>query len=84
VRARGAELRERFGAHSIGIGRKHVGGKRTDSLALIFYVQHKGDARVPIPITIAFTPSGHGSSVALPTDVVETPPVATDCTNDRE
>jgi hypothetical protein len=32
---RGDELRRRYGAHAIGIGRKRVGGHPTDRLALI-------------------------------------------------
>ena len=45
VRARGAELRARYGAHSIGVGRKVVDGRRTDELAVIFYVEDAGRLR---------------------------------------
>jgi hypothetical protein len=75
VQTRGAELRRRFGAHSIGIGRKRAGGKVTDQLALIVYVERKGSAKEPVPATIEFTPAGHDRPVELATDVVEAPPV---------
>lgn len=74
VRACGAELRARHGAHSIGVGRKVIDGRRTDELAVIFYVDDKAAGDEPIPATITFTPSGRASAVELPTDVVETPP----------
>jgi hypothetical protein len=75
MRARGAELKARFGAHSLGIGRKRVAGRRTGTLALIFYVARKDHVADPVPDTIAFTPSGHSTPVELPTDVIETPRV---------
>jgi hypothetical protein len=52
-----------------------VAGKRTDTLAVIFYVERKGHVPEPIPATIAFTPSGQTAPIELPTDVVETPSV---------
>jgi hypothetical protein len=75
---RGEELRRQYGAHSIGIGRKHVGGRPTEALALIFYVTRKravseGDAAA-IPPTIAFTPRGASESVLLRTDVRDAEP----------
>ncbi len=74
VRACGADLRARHGAHSIGVGRKVVDGRRTDDLAVIFYVDDKGGGGEPIPATITFTPAGQDGPVELTTDVVETPP----------
>ncbi len=76
-RSRGKELRQRHGAHAMGIGRKRAAGKRTDELALIFYVEHKtsGDPSVePVPAEIAFTPRGSDEAVLLKTDVVESAP----------
>ncbi|MGH9271511.1 MAG: hypothetical protein ACRDZ2_09570 [Ilumatobacteraceae bacterium] len=73
VRARGDELRARHGAHSIGVGRKVVDGRRIDQLAVIFYVDDKGAGGEPIPATISFTPAGQAGPVTLCTDVVETP-----------
>lgn len=78
--AQGAALRERYGAHALGIGRKRVGGRPTDRLALIFYVEKK---RPPggreggieaIPPTITFTPPGAAHPVELLTDVREAAP----------
>lgn len=76
---RGDELRQRYGAHSVGIGRKYVGGRPTSGLALIFYVTRKrevgpGDADA-IPPTIPFTPKGASEVVLLRTDVREAEPV---------
>ena len=74
---RGDELRRRFGAHAIGIGRKRVGGHPTDRLALIFYVSKKRpddpSAADTIPPTIRFTPTGATMPVDFLTDVRETP-----------
>jgi hypothetical protein len=75
----GDELRRQYGAHSLGIGRKYVGGRPTSDLALIFYVTRKGavepgEAHV-IPPTIRFTPKGASEAVLLRTDVREAEPV---------
>jgi len=75
----GDELRRQYGAHSMGIGRKHVGGRPTSDLALIFYVTRKravgpGDADA-IPPTIRFMPKGASEVVLLRTDVREAEPV---------
>jgi hypothetical protein len=35
------ERMSRLGAHGAGIGRKDVGGERTDTVALLFYVARK-------------------------------------------
>jgi hypothetical protein len=75
---KGEELRQRYGAHAVGIGRKRVGGKPTEDLALIFYVSRKrpagsGDPDA-IPPVIRFTPKGAREAVLLPTDVREAEP----------
>ena len=78
-RSLGDELRQRHGAHAIGIGRKRVAGNKTDELALIFYVEHKtsGDPSVEqVPGEIAFTPPGSAGTVTLKTDVVQSAPAA--------
>lgn len=67
-------MRRRFGAHSIGIARKRTRGRATDRLALVFYVERKGQGPEAVPPTIPFTPAG-GETVELLTDVVETPQV---------
>jgi hypothetical protein len=59
----------------VGIGRKRIRDRPTDELALIFYVERKGEGSEPVPATIEFAPSGRGEPVVLATDVVETPPV---------
>lgn len=71
-RSRGEQLRRRYGAHSLGIGWKRVGGRKTDDLALIFYVERKGTGS--IPEEIEFVPPGSDQQVRLRTDVVESPP----------
>ena len=52
-----------------------MGDRYTDELALIVYVQRKGEGPEAVPATIEFTPAGHDRPVELATDVVETPPV---------
>jgi hypothetical protein len=72
----GDELRRRYGAHSIGIGRKRVGDRKTDQLALIFYVAAKGSASrsaEAVPNVIRFVPKGAGTPVEVHTDVRESP-----------
>jgi hypothetical protein len=71
LRRHGDELRERYGAHSLGIGRKRVGTRRTDQLAVIFYVAHKGDAAKMIPTTLTFTLGDREHPIDLATDVIE-------------
>ena len=75
---KGEELRQRYGAHSVGVGRKRVGGRPTDDLALVFYVTRKHSAGSggpdAIPQTISFTPTGANEPVLLPTDVREAEP----------
>lgn len=70
---KGEELRRRYGAHSVGIGRKRVAGRSTDDLALVFYVTRKRSAGPgdpdAIPLKIRFTPKGASEAVLLPTDV---------------
>jgi len=77
--ANGDELRRQYGAHSMGIGRKRVGGRPTSDLALIFYVTRKRavgpDDADAIPPTIRFTPKGASEAVLVRTDVREAEPV---------
>lgn len=72
------ELCDRYGAHSVGIGRKRVAGRKSERLALIFYVARKADDLPPgieaVPPTITCRPDGGGEAVTFPTDVVETEP----------
>jgi hypothetical protein len=72
-----AETLARFGAHSVGIGRKEVNGKRTDTLALLFYVARKeAPTKVSadmIPAVVNHLERNAGREVKLPTDVIETP-----------
>lgn len=72
-RSRGRELMARHGAHAVGVGRKTVGGKRTHELALVFYVEKKGDAERPVPGTLEYRPEGDGEPAEVLTDVVESP-----------
>ena len=74
VRRRGSELRRRFGAHGIGVARKRVGGRPTDTPALVLYVERKGPGPEQVPPAIEFTPAGRDRPVRLATDVVESPP----------
>ncbi|MGH6897533.1 MAG: hypothetical protein ACREJ5_13465 [Geminicoccaceae bacterium] len=73
----GWDLMRRYGAHSLGIGWRRESGRKTDELALVFYVERKDSseptAAPPIPPTFTFTPSGSDEPVELPTDVVQTP-----------
>lgn len=77
-KAHSKELLQRYNAHSIGIGWKRVANKKTDQLALIFYVERKSPIDAlqtePIPSNITFTPSNSDRPVHLKTDVVEAPP----------
>lgn len=68
----------RYGAHSMGIGRKIVGGEVTDTIALRIYVTKK---RPPneltpseeIPKTISFLPGNKKVRRRFDVDVIETP-----------
>jgi hypothetical protein len=75
--AHGWKLMQRYGAHGLGIGWKREKGRKTDQLALIFYVDRRRVSpqagAPPIPPAFTFTPEGSNASVELPTDVVETP-----------
>jgi hypothetical protein len=77
-RRHGRELCARYGAHGIGIGWKRVGGKKTETLALIFYVAKKRDVEElgdeAIPPTLTFQPEEGAEAVTIATDVVETEP----------
>lgn len=75
-KAHGWDLMRRYGAHGLGIGWKRENGRKTNQLALIFYVDRNSEdqaAGAPIPPAFSFTPSGVDAPVSLPTDVVETP-----------
>ena len=78
IAERGDELRRRYGAHALGIGRKKLGGQKTGQLALRVYVDQEGARRMedaePVPATVAFTPSGMNHPVHLATEVVQSPP----------
>lgn len=69
----------RLGAHSVGIGRKEVNGKRTNTLALLFYVARKeAVARLSadlVPPEVSFVSRTTKKDARLPTDVIETPPL---------
>lgn len=68
---------ERWGAHAVGIGRKTVGGRPTNSLALIIYVERKlasgrlGSKLLPRRIVVRH-PTGN-TRHHLFTDVVQLP-----------
>ncbi len=74
----GWELLHRHGAHSIGIGHKRIGGRKTDRLALIFYVERNSpqlsDDIEPVPSSIKYIPKDASEPVVLKTDVVECEP----------
>jgi hypothetical protein len=72
-RERGPELMRRYGAHAVGVGHKTVGGERTADLALVFYVERKGDTEHPVPSTLELGGNGGGEPVEVATDVVESP-----------
>lgn len=66
-----------MGAHSAGIGRKEVGGKRTGTLALLIYVPRKlprselSSGAVPENVTLLSRKEKR--EFRLPTDVIEAP-----------
>jgi hypothetical protein len=66
-----------LGAHSVGIGRKEVQGKRTNTLALLVYVERKQPvARLSaeaVPSSVSYLSRKEKREVRLPTDVIETP-----------
>lgn len=73
------EAKRRYGAHSVGIARKVVNGRRTSQLALTFYVTSKRpqDRLAPteaIPPELRFR-GRDGRERLVITDVVEMPPV---------
>jgi hypothetical protein len=74
----GRQLLARYGAHSIGIGRKITDGEVTDDLALRIYVTKKRvspelTAGEEVPGTITFQPMYSESRRRLTTDIIETP-----------
>jgi len=72
-RVRGPELMRRYGAHAVGVGRKVVGGERTKELAIVFYVENKGDTENPVPPVLELAGDGGGEPAKVATDVVESP-----------
>ena len=74
----GRELLARYGAHSMGIGRKITDGEATDDLALRIYVTKKRvrselAAGEEVPGTITFRPRHSERRRRLSTDIIETP-----------
>lgn len=78
VATRGEDLRRRYGAHAVGIGRRRVGDRKKGRLALRVYLDPEESQRSPgaepVPETIAFTPAGSDDAVHLPTDVILSSP----------
>lgn len=71
---RGEELRKRYGAHGIGIGRRTINGSKTNDLALVFYVESKSsEPATKIPDSFTFQPSGTHEMIRIMTQIVETP-----------
>jgi hypothetical protein len=69
----------RWGAHSMGIGRKRVAGKATDQLSLRVYVASKRPETLlsreeKVPDHVRFLSRKAKREVRLETDVIETPP----------
>ncbi len=66
-----------WGAHSAGIGRKEVNGKRTGTLALLIYVARKRPkselSSALVPETVGFFSRKQKRELRLPTDVIEMP-----------
>ena len=74
------EMLNRLGAHSVGIGRKVVQGRKTKQLSLRFYVAKKVpldslDENQLIPESISFRPSWADKESLILTDIIETPPM---------
>lgn len=68
---------ELYGAHSMAIGRKLVGGRRTNVLALRICVELKTEAPVGaqrVPDRVQVTHPGTGVVYHVPSDVVQCPP----------
>lgn len=69
---KGEELRKQYGAHSLGIGWQRIGGKKTDKLALIFYVASATEEpAASIPASFEFFREEDKLPVSIPTSVVE-------------
>jgi hypothetical protein len=66
-----------WSAHSAGIGRKEVNGKRTGTLALLVYVARKRPkselSSALVPETVGFFSRKQKRELRLPTDVIEMP-----------
>lgn len=70
----GETLRERYGAHDLGVGSRRVDGVRVGELALVFYVESAtSDAALSIPSSFDFR-RDDGVTVEIPTTVVERAP----------
>lgn len=70
------ELMQRYGAHSLGIGRLTPGDSDDQRMALLFYLDPDGPelgAAEPVPPELDYVPSGRSRPVSLPTRVVEAP-----------
>ena len=75
----GFEWAHRRGAHAIGIGRKLVAGRKTDTLALRVYVAEKRplselEPEELVPSSVRFLSRKAERESTLQTDVIETPP----------
>jgi hypothetical protein len=75
----GMDWVRRRGAHAMGIGRKIVNGKKTNTLALRVYVAEKRRlatlrADELVPSEVRFLSRKGARESTLPTDVIETPP----------
>jgi hypothetical protein len=78
ARVDGRQMLARYGAHSMGIGRKISDGEVTDELALRIYVTKKRvsselAAGEEVPGTITFQPDFSERRRRLTTDIIETP-----------
>lgn len=79
VALEGLRSLDRFGSHSVGVGRKLVGGKPSAQLAVRYYVAQKRPVTrlldtEKVPESIRFFSRKAGQEVELLTDVIETPP----------
>lgn len=70
------QLMQRYGAHSLGIGRLAPGDQEDRRLALLFYLDPDGPelgSAEPVPPALDYLPQGRSESVTLSTRVVESP-----------
>lgn len=69
-------LMQRYGAHSLGIGRRAPDDDEDQRLALLFYLDPGGPERgaaEDVPPALEYLPEGQGAPVELATRVVESP-----------